>query len=314
LTVPPPTPDPAVNVTNVNYVGFETPDIDRLVEYYTKVLAFKLVDRSQERAYLTTGFEHHCVVLTRSDVARGRTTLGFEIAEPLADAQRRLRAAGHDAERRTDIGPGTPDVLVVEEPTTGTPLHLLPGQEPSGTRPSWLSPTKLSHVAGYTPDLGTLDRFYREVLGFKWSDGVSDFFVFVRCNADHHSANFMESTKLKGLHHVAFECRDPGHVISMVDHLSAQGYRLDWGPGRHGPGHNFFTYHKDPDGNVVELSAQLDRMDETRGYWEPRPWHETFPMYPKIWDPADPDAANVWGPGHLGRDSSGELTSPLRER
>ena len=66
--------------------------------------------------------------------------------------------------------------------------------------------------------------------------------------------------------------------------------------GRHGPGHNLFTYHKDPDGNVIELFTQIDRMtDESKGYWEPRPWHETFPMRPKTWE-VDALIANLWGP------------------
>lgn len=62
------------------------------------------------------------------------------------------------------------------------------------------------------------------------------------------------------------------------------------------PGHNLFTYHKDPDGNVIELFTQIDRMtDGSKGYWEPRPWHETFPMYPKTWE-IDALTANLWGP------------------
>jgi hypothetical protein len=98
------------------------------------------------------------------------------------------------------------------------------------------------------------------------------------------------------MHHIAYECRDPSHVITLVDHLAKNGNRLDWGPGRHGPGHNLFTYHKDPDGNVIELFTQIDRMaDESKGYWEPRPWHETFPMYPKTWE-IDALTANLWDP------------------
>jgi catechol 2,3-dioxygenase-like lactoylglutathione lyase family enzyme len=313
VNAPPPPTDPTVNATKLGYVGFETPDVGRLVEYYTTVLEFRLVDESNDQAFLTTGFDHHCVVLSRSDAARGRTTLGFEIAQSLDDAQRRLREAGHAVERRSDIAPGTPDVLVLEEPTTGTPVHLLTEQDPSGTWPTPLAPTKLSHCAGFTPDLGTLVTFYGEVLGFRWSDGVSDFFAFMRCNPDHHNVNFMESAAIQGMHHIAFECRDPSHVITLVDHLYKHDYRLDWGPGRHGPGHNLFTYHKDPDGNVIELSTQLDRMDEARGYWEPRPWHESFPLYPKIWDP-DPDAANVWGPGQFDPNAVGEMSSPLLKR
>jgi hypothetical protein len=47
---------------------------------------------------------------------------------------------------------------------------------------------------------------------------------------------------------------------------------------------------------VIELFTQIDRMtDESKGYWEPRPWHETFPMHPKTWE-IDALNANLWGP------------------
>jgi hypothetical protein len=53
-----------------------------------------------------------------------------------------------------------------------------------------------------------MQNFYQDLLGFRWSDTVGDFFVFPRCNGDH---------------------------------LTKNGYGLHWGPGRHGPGHN--SYH-----------------------------------------------------------------------
>ena len=288
--------DSAVRVSKLGYVGFETPDLDRMVDYYTKILDFSLVDRSARGAFLTTSFDHHCVVLTRGGT-KGRSTVGYEIWEPLGDAQRRLRDAGYQVERRSDIAPGTPDVLVLEEPGTGVPLHLFSVQDPSGVKgyPP-LRPTKLGHVAAFVGELAPMQKFYQELLGFKWSDTIGDFFVFLRCNADHHAANFMASTKYEGMHHIAYEMRDPNHLISMVDHLGRNGYRLIWGPGRHGPGHNLFTYHKDPDGNTIELFTQLDVMhDDAKGYWEPRPWHESFPLRPKTWE-VDLATVNIWGP------------------
>ncbi|MFC8385008.1 VOC family protein [Nocardia sp. NPDC057272] len=289
-------PDPAVRVSKLSYVEFRTPDLDRMVEYYTKVLDFNLVEQTAQSAFITTGSDHHCVVLTKGDSA-ARTNVGYEIWEELGDAQRRLRDAGYDVERRSDIAPGTPDVLVLTEPTTGIDLHLFADQDLVGaTEYTPLRPTKLGHVAAFTPELDPLQKFYQELLGFKWSDTVGDFFVFLRCNSDHHAANFMSSTKNEGMHHIAYEMRDPNHLISMLDHLAAHDYRLHWGPGRHGPGHNMFTYHKDPDGNTIELFTQIDVVhDESKGYWEPRPWHESFPMYPKTWE-VDIATANHWGP------------------
>ncbi|MBB5156969.1 VOC family protein [Saccharopolyspora phatthalungensis] len=290
------TRDTPVSVTKLAYLGVETPDLDRMIHYYTQVLDFRLVDSDGNGAFLTTGTDHHCVVLTRG-AARARTTVGYEIAGALDDAERHLKQAGYLTERRSDIGPGTPDVLVLEEPGTGTPLHLISGQDlVEGATPTPLRPTKLGHVAAFTPSLDRMQDFYQDLLGFRWSDTVGDFFVFLRCNSDHHAANFMASSKFEGMHHVAYEMRDPAHLVSMVDHLAQNKFRLEWGPGRHGPGHNLFTYHKDPDGNVVELFTQLDLvLDETKPYWEPRPWHEQHPMGPRTWE-VDVATVNQWGP------------------
>ncbi|MEU9891492.1 VOC family protein [Sphaerisporangium sp. NPDC051017] len=296
------TTPPVVNVSKVGYVGFRTPDLDRLVEHYTKTLDFVLVERDTRRAFLTTSFDHHCVVLEQAPEKQSRSFVGFQVAEDLDAAARRLREAGYPVERRTDIAPATPTVLVVEEPLTGTPIHLYDAQSGSGVDgQETLRPTKLGHVAAFTPELGPLQDFYQDLLGFRWSDTVGDFFVFLRCNSDHHAANFMASKKFTGMHHVAFETRDLNHLQTLLDHLATRSTRLEWGPGRHGPGHNIFTYHRDPDGNNIELFTQLDTIsNEANGYFEPRPWHEDHPQYPKTWE-VDLATINSWGPIHDGQ-------------
>lgn len=292
-------PDPAVRTRSLGYVGFRTPDPERLVEYYTDALRFEVVETTPEQTFLTSGPDHHCVVI-EPGAARARVVVGYTVTGGLDDAERRLRSAGYRCSRRSDIGPGTPDVLVLEEPNTGVPLHLYETQDGNGVLPDLgTRPTKLGHVAAYTPDLGGIQGFYQDLLGFRWSDTIGDFFVFLRCNADHHAANFMQSSKFEGMHHVAYEMRDLNHLQLALDHLARRGYRLHWGPGRHGPGHNIFTYHRDPDGNTIELFTQLDVIhDEERGHFEPRPWHEDSPQYPKTWE-ADLVSANSWGPVDL---------------
>ena len=192
-------PEPAVRVSKLGYVQFTTRDVDRLVDYYTKVLDFQLVEQAPAGAFLTTGFDHHSVVISRGDT-RARSAVGYEVWGSVADAERRLREAGYEVERRSDIGPGTPEVLVLTEPSTGVPLHLYEGQDASGVDGyTPLRPTKLGHVAAFTPGLASLQKFYEDLLGFRWSDTVGDFFVFLRCNADHHAANFMASSKFDGI-------------------------------------------------------------------------------------------------------------------
>lgn len=286
-----------VRVSRLGYLSFDTPDLDRFVEHYTKILGFVATEQTSKQAFLTTGADHHCLVINKSDSARGRQVVGYEIKEDLSSAQRRLSAAGLKSERRSDIGPGTPDVLVLTEPGTGSMIHLYQEQEKCGLKPSLdHRPTKLGHAGAYTSDLALTRSFYEKALGFRWSDSIGDFFVFMGCNADHHAGVFMQSDSMRGVHHTAYEARDLNHLQTMIDNLVRNGLKLYWGPGRHAVGHNVFAYHDDPDGNHVEVFTQLDVMlDEEKGYYEPRPWHEHAPMVPKVWEPT-PAAMNMWGP------------------
>jgi catechol-2,3-dioxygenase len=285
----------AVRPRRLAFYEVHTADVERLVQYYEDSLGLVTVERAPEVAYLTTSSDHHCVVIRKGD-PDGRAALGFEIADSLEDTERRLREAGIETARRSDPAAGIVADLVIAEHETGTPLSLLESQAASGV-PAALSgrPTKLGHVASYVSDLPSSQAFYLEVMGFRFSDMIGDFFTFLRCNSDHHAINLMASDKRSRLFHVAFEMRDMMHLKDQLDHLATRGHQLIWGPGRHGVGHNIFTYHRDPDGNIVELFTEIDLIfDESDEHFEPRPWHEEFPQRPKVWDPA-PGAANTWG-------------------
>jgi catechol-2,3-dioxygenase len=292
-------PDPVVRVAKLGFVGFATGDLDRLVSYYTEALQFVAVDKTATNAYLTTGAEHHCVAITSGET-RARTHVGFEIEGALNDAHKRLVAAGIGVERRTEPEPGIDASLVIIEPG-GTPLHLYERQRLSGDGAvPGVRPTKLGHVASLVRDLADIQPYYEDILGFRWSDTVGDFFTFLRCGPDHHTVNFRARPgaegRYEGMHHIAYEMRDLQHLRDGLDHLAKHGHRLEWGVGRHGAGHNLFSYHRDPDGHVIELFTELDLIfDERTGNFEPRPWHEEHPQGPRVWTPGQP-AANAWGP------------------
>lgn len=156
-----------------------------------------------------------------------------------------------------------------------------------------VAPLKLGHVAFFTPDPDKLGKFYQRFLGFRVSDWIEDFFLFMRCNADHHAVNFLRGDKPR-MHHIAFELKDVAHIANSCDVLAKNGIPIVWGPIRLGPGHNIATFHREHDGQMVEFYTELDQMkDEALGYFDPRPWHRDAVQRPKVWKLVDDP---IWGP------------------
>jgi catechol 2,3-dioxygenase-like lactoylglutathione lyase family enzyme len=286
-----------IRVKKIAHATYETPDLDRQVAYYTDILGLTLVAKEKDQAFLASTIDHHSVVLHKSDAARC-TRLGFQIGtdDDLKDFDKQTTEHGIKTQRVNDPGPSIAEMITFEDPK-GTVMEVFKrGEFAQQKFPSkGIVPHKLGHVAFFVKDVKRTTDFYCEVLGFRVSDWMGDFFSFLRCGPDHHTINLMRSEQDRHFH-TAFELRGWGHMLTACDYLSLNGYKLLWGPGRHGIGHNLFTYHRAPNGMITELFAQLDQMNEELGYFEPRPWHRDCPQRPKVWTP-DPNASNYWGAG-----------------
>ena len=57
---------------------------------------------------------------------------------------------------------------------------------------------------------------------------------------------------------MSFEVTDWREVRDWADRVSALGVPMVWGVGRHGPGNDTFFMVRDPDGNLAEISAELE--------------------------------------------------------
>ena len=286
-----------MQIAKLGYAGFNTPDVEAMLAYYTNVLGLTLVERSGDgAAYLRNVLDHHTIVLYPAK-EQGLRHIGLQLGngQTLTDAATQLREQGIAIETLSDAQPGVAEQLQLADPE-GTILHLYSKMEQAHTPfpEGAIVPEKLGHIALGVSDVQKIADFYQHVLGFRVSDWIEDFFVFMRCSPDHHSMNFVRS-KYQRMNHIAFQLQGWAHVERACDHLYTHSIPLIWGPGRHGAGHNIFTYHRDPDGQIVELFTELDIMlNEDLGYFEPRPWHEEFPQRPKVWK-ADLTATNHWG-------------------
>jgi len=284
-----------IRVRKIAHAAYEMPDLEKQLEYYTDILGLTLVDRSKEAAYLASTVDHHSIVLSKGAESKC-LRLGFQIApdDDLDAFERQVQGHGIKTERKKDPEPTIADMVTFVDPK-GTVMEVFKRGEFAGQRfpTKGIVPHKLGHVAFHCAEVKKVTNFYCDVLGFRVSDWMGEFFSFLRCGPDHHTINLMETGTNRHFH-TAFEVRDWAHLQTACDHLSLNGYKLLWGPGRHGIGHNLFAYHRAPNGLITELFAELDRMNEELGYFEPRPWHRDRPQKPKVWA-KDPSASNLWG-------------------
>lgn len=283
-----------VSVKRLRHLCLATPDLERQQAYYQDVIGLAEVGQEGGRIFLASEAGQVSVVLEAGS-APGMTAIAFDVAPDLdlAYLASVLCGAGIAAEIRTDPAPGCPAALRFCDPENriielhaGVRFHdnrrPLPG----------IVPLKLGHVACYTRDPGGIASFYQTTLGFRISDWIEDRFVFLRCGTEHHTVNFTRGPDAR-MHHMAFSLRDAAHMHRAGDILGGQKVPILWGPVRHGPGHNVAMYHRDPDGNAIELFYDLDSMtDEELGFWDPRPWHRDRPQRPKVWAGLPRD---IWG-------------------
>ena len=290
--------DAMLQVKRIGHATLTTPDLERQLDYYTRVLGLCIVATEKNRAILATRPGQEAIVLEHGDRPAG-VRLAFQVApgSDLGELSARLSKAGLKSETRSDITPGIAQAIVFADPK-GTSVEVFSDYSfvKDDGADTGIMPRKLGHVAFHTPDVAGTVKFYCDMLGFKVSDWRSDFFAFLRCSRDHHTINLLQADNAN-IHHLAFELRDEAEINRACDFLARKDIKLFWGPIRHLIWHNIAIYHKNPDGITVEFFTDLDQMhDEELGYFEPRPWHQDRPQRPKVW--GDDTPTNYWGPGH----------------
>ena len=286
-----------IKVKRLGHATLSTPDLEQQVDYYSRILGLSIIERTKDRAFLGTKQGFEAIELVRG-AAGDLKRLSFQIApgSDLGDVVKTLQKDGFKCERRRGVSPGIAEAVTFEDPK-GTPIDLYAEYQfakPDGI-PSVFNILKLGHVAYRVLDVQEIVKFYCEVLGFRVSDWRGDFFVFLRCNTDHHTLNFIIDDKPQ-LHHIAFEVKDWAEIQRAAETLARHDIHLVWGPGRHIIGHNIAIYHRNADKVRVEFFCEMDQMkDEALGYFDPRPWHQDRPQRPKVWGPDT--LRNYWGFG-----------------
>lgn len=293
--VSPSPPQPVARLRSLRSVALSTPHSSDAADFYSEVWGLGTVERDRGSAWLRgTSEEHHILELQHGE-SNALGKLAFAVATPkeIDEAARRLTALGvpllSEPGPLEQVGGGyglrliDPEGRLVE---LSCNKEAVVPQDPEGYA---AVPRKLAHVVLNTVDIDTACDFYTEVLGMRISDWSEHQMAFLRCNADHHVIAF-NAAEWTSVNHVAYEMTSIDHFMRGIGRLRHNGMQPLWGPGRHGPGSNTFSYFADPAGLVCEYTSEVAQIDEDE--WLCRVWRRT-PELSDQWGTAGPPSRDA---------------------
>ena len=210
-------------VMRLGRVELKVLDLDKSVEYYTKIIGLEETGRVGNSVYFKAWdeFDHHSLILTKSNSA-GLAHLAFKVEsnDDLAYFEKKVEQFGCKTTRisnNTRLGEGEAVHFILptghhcelyhEIDLLGTAVGTRnPHPWPLGTQ--GIAPHRLDHCLLTGDDLKTVTRFFVEVLNFRWServntDGEEDLDAFLVTTNKAHDIAFVKGPDAK-LHHAAF--------------------------------------------------------------------------------------------------------------
>ena len=268
-------------ISALRSVDLQVPDLAAAERFYTQVWGLSVAARGAGAVWLRgTGDDHHLLALHPGPAAiRTVTFRAVDLHGVLATAQQAGAALLAPPMPVTEPGGGLAATL--RDPQ-GSIIRLVTGDErrtADAARPDL--PERLAHVNLNCRDVDATARFFVTGLGFRLADR-SKLMAFVRCNTDHHAVVLAEAP-VDGLNHVAFLLPSWEGVMRGAGRMIDAGHPIAWGVGRHGPGDNVFAYFIDPQGIVIEYTAEVEQVAEDHVARGPAHW---------VWPPGRTDQ---WG-------------------
>jgi catechol 2,3-dioxygenase-like lactoylglutathione lyase family enzyme len=274
-------------ITHLRHVGLAVPDYARQLDFYTRAWRLTEVAGDTGVSFLAAegSPEQYVLRLRQGDKRLDLVAFGAETPADVDALAGRLAAAG--VRLVSEPGPaGTPgggygfrffdlDGRTVEV-SAGVAVRAHRKIEEREA-----IPVRLSHVVLNSTDIDKTRDWYAQHLGFALSDTLGDVMHFMRCNRRHHSFAIARGPHVS-VHHVSFEMRGIDEYMRGSGRVIRSGARKVWGPGRHLAGDNTFSYFLDPQGNTIEYTTELAKLDEDA-------WH------PHVYDMHDPMVQDQWG-------------------
>ena len=276
----------------LDHIRLDSANQDRLAAFYRD--AFAMADTPlDDGARLLRGKERRLIIGTGTAGEQPYSAFRFPNTDRLDAFKSYLTVQGMNLMPSPTPLFGT-EAFAVADPDGRQVVFGLPNValDSIDNGPKAPAPGRLQHVVVATADLTPMVAFYETTLGFVPTDHVlrdetdgtqTLTAIFYRSTPEHHSFAMFLSDTARPDHH-AYEVSCWNDIRDWADHMSDLYINLWWGPGRHGPGNNLFFMVEDPDGYKVEVSAELETMEDGDAvrYW-----------------PHNERSLNMWGPSWM---------------
>jgi len=273
-----------LEIGQIRHIAMFSPNLEEHARFYSDVWGLERVEERSDAVFFRGASAEHFLLSLHKSNAPGLHHVAYSMSSE--DEVRRAAAELKEAGVRLVEEPH-----LLDEPGGGFGLRFVDpdgrcielSSSSSGHRLKKMAPHSICHVVLNTPDLDRITTFYTSVLGFRVSDWSERQMVFLRTESKHHNISFNVAPHAS-VNHVAYLVSGVDELMKAVSDMRKHGFEPGWGPGRHGPGNNIFSYFKDPFGYVAEYTSDIDYIaDEAK--------HE-----PKTW-PRSPESMDRWGGG-----------------
>ncbi|HSI41359.1 MAG TPA: VOC family protein [Xanthobacteraceae bacterium] len=261
-------------VRSVEAVDLAVTDLAEARRFFEQAWRLGVVSEADGRVHFRASAAPFSVLSLRQAGRSGLVRIRLEAMSRAAvdRAYERVVASGHsvDGVPRALTGPGGGYGFGFADPERRN-FSLVHGMERHADHGTVHDrPTKLAHVNLNCADNDATYRFMTEVLGFRLSD-QTPMFRFLRCGTDHHSIVLGFSGNAL-LNHIAFEVPDTESLMLGIGRMRDHGHRVEWGPGRHGPGNNVFAYFCGPGELPLEYTTEVAQIDDSYPIRRPDAW------------------------------------------
>jgi catechol 2,3-dioxygenase-like lactoylglutathione lyase family enzyme len=275
----------------IGHMKINTRVADAVVREATEILGLRVTHQDAGQIWLSSNGRAAELVLVHADDNNAHT-IGLEAltTDAVRAAEARVEGAGCKVvSREPSLACMAAGFTFVTPERLRFEIHTPIRDSIYGRRypTTGVGANRMDHINLITPDPAATRRQLEVIGGLKLSERmVNEALSWMYAgNRQHHILGLVKGKV--GLHHVSFEFLDASQFIRLGDTLDRFDKQMLWGPGRHRPGDNLYSYFVDPAGTMIECSSGMALVADDDDF--------TANVITNLERPGNVRTMNVWG-------------------